>query len=612
MECSQLFSLLCRLNGRHRQRYLSIFLLLILLFLAICNEIAIYNIGLITGDYYRILNDRDEKAFLSQTIKSLALIVAISLLKGIKEYISSSLYVHWRDNITSHLHHKYFQNYSYYHLNVSNITENKCKNAIGCDNVDQRITQDVDKMTNNLSTIIPELIVSPFIIAFYSYQCYLVNGLVGPVGCIVFFLLSTLMNKFLVQHVSRYVYEQERCEGDFRFQHLRIRNYAESIAFLSGERMEHLKCAQFQAKLIKTQRSLILRQLWLKCSIYLADYAGSILSFISLSIPLFAGAYDNLKPSDLSKLISENAFFTMYLINCFTRLIDLSTSISIFLGTSNRICELYSKFVRFDQLVDVDICPCIERQESYQDLGIDSNSLNHNTPIEDDIYFDCNDVVINAPKQIDQPPRTIIKGLNFQIFSGKNVLITGPSGIGKTSLIRAMKGIWPLAAGKITRKVLMDNPNAIIFLPQKPVLTTGSLAEQIVYPRLYRKENYQHDSSFYERVLHLMRFLNLEQSILQRINYDIYIDTNLNWIDQLSGGEVQRLNLARILYHKPIVVIMDESTSALPIDMEKKIMDEFINNNITIISCGHRSSLKSFHQLELRLVALGEYKLIQL
>lgn len=75
MECSQLFSLLCRLNGRHRQRYLSIFLLLILLFLAICNEIAIYNIGLITGDYYRILNDRDEKAFLSQTIKSLALIV---------------------------------------------------------------------------------------------------------------------------------------------------------------------------------------------------------------------------------------------------------------------------------------------------------------------------------------------------------------------------------------------------------------------------------------------------------------------------------------------------------------------------------------------------------
>ena len=153
-------------------------------------------------------------------------------MKGIKEYISSSLYVHWRDNITSHLHHKYFQNYSYYHLNVSNITENKCKNAIGCDNVDQRITQDVDKMTNNLRTIIPELIVSPFIIAFYSYQCYLVNGLVGPVGCIVFFLLSTLMNKFLVQHVSRYVYEQERCEGDFRFQHLRIRNYAESIAFL--------------------------------------------------------------------------------------------------------------------------------------------------------------------------------------------------------------------------------------------------------------------------------------------------------------------------------------------------------------------------------------------
>lgn len=186
-------------------------------------------------------------------------ISAISLLKSFKEYVASLLYVKWRAQLTGDLQDNYFLNLAFYRLNVLHITNQQTASLLASpsdrtvsnDNVDQRITQDVDKMTVSLSVMVPEIMVSPFIIGksldvrcniptdtppffavFYSYRCYGVSGLVGPVGCVTFFLLSTLINKWLITQVSRLVYAQERCEGDFRFQHLRIRNNAESIALL--------------------------------------------------------------------------------------------------------------------------------------------------------------------------------------------------------------------------------------------------------------------------------------------------------------------------------------------------------------------------------------------
>lgn len=86
------------------------------------------------------------------------------------------------------------------------------------------------------------------------------------------------------------------------------------------------------------------------------------------------------------------------------------------------------------------------------------------------------------------------------------------------------------------------------------------------------------------------------------MNGDIYLDPNINWIDQLSPGEVQRLNLARVLYHKPMVAFLDESTTAVPESMEERIISEITaTNGTTIITCGHRQSLKKYHKFELQI-----------
>ena len=236
--------------------------------------------------------------------------------------------------------------------------------------------------------------------------------------------------------------------------------------------MEKVKCNHFLTRLISTQRSLIVHQLGLKCSIYLCDYAGSILSFIAISIPLFAGIYDNLTPSQLSKLISENTFFTMYLINCFTRLIDLATFFSIFLGTAGRITELYQWFAHNNHQPDSVNAFNGNSGEFYQNAML----LSEDNDINEEVYFDCSDVSIYTPDDVIQQ-RAIIKDLSFQIRPRQNLIITGASGVGKSSLIRVLKQIWPHTGGTIKRNLLLDNPNSVMFIPPKPVLTTGSLAE---------------------------------------------------------------------------------------------------------------------------------------
>ncbi len=430
-------------------------LLTFLLLLAILQEIAIYNVGMITGAYYKILGEKNKHQFWVQTIQSSLLIIALALIKSFKEYVASTIYIEWRQKLTKKIHSLYFMGLSYYRLNVIKTEK---------DNLDQRITQDVEKMCQHLSLVLPDLIVSPFTIAFYTYRSYATIGYIGPTGCVAFFVISTIINKSLMSPIVNLVYSQEKCEGNFRYQHLHVRNNAESIAFLNGDNFEYDKSEKTLEKLISVQENLILKELYLKSSVYLFDYFGSIISFIILSFPLFAGSYDSLSATDLSQLISQNAFVSIYLINCFTRLIDTSVQFTTIGGTTHRISEL------------IEILSCkrhpLERNAStFSALKLRndySQGIN-----ESRIYFKLTNVGIKVP----QTDRRLISKLNFQVSKGSNLLISGASGTCKTSILRVLKGIWDESSGTVERFIPVEDSNVVFFLPQKPVMTTGCLLE---------------------------------------------------------------------------------------------------------------------------------------
>ncbi|XP_055957277.1 lysosomal cobalamin transporter ABCD4-like [Patella vulgata] len=306
---------------------LAVILCVFLLMLSLLEQVIIYYIGLIPSKYYKVLGTKDEEGFKNQTIIAVLLILAEAFIKSSILYVAGVLYIACRGNLSKALHALYFKDTLYYQINNIDKT---------IDNPDQRITQDVDKLCNQFSLVLIRLIISPFLIGYYIYQAAKSTGYLGPVSVFVFFIVATVINKFLMSPVVRYFYYQEQKEGDFRFKHMQLRVNAESAAFYRCGTIEEKKTNEKLQSLLSVQHKLIQREYLLNFSIKAADYLGSILSYVAIAVPIFVGTYDGIKPADLSALISKNAFVTIYLISCFTTLIDLSTKLTDVAGAAHR------------------------------------------------------------------------------------------------------------------------------------------------------------------------------------------------------------------------------------------------------------------------------------
>uniref|UniRef100_A0A8C0RQB8 ATP binding cassette subfamily D member 4 n=1 Tax=Canis lupus familiaris TaxID=9615 RepID=A0A8C0RQB8_CANLF len=136
---------------------------LTLLFVALLEQLVIYQVGLIPSQYYGVLGNKDLDGFKTLTFLAVMLIVLNSMLKSFDQFTCNLLYVSWRKDLTEHLHHLYFQGRVYYTLNVLRDD---------VDNPDQRISQDVERFCRQLSSMASKLIISPFTLIYYTYQCF--------------------------------------------------------------------------------------------------------------------------------------------------------------------------------------------------------------------------------------------------------------------------------------------------------------------------------------------------------------------------------------------------------------------------------------------------------
>uniref|UniRef100_A0A8C6MDY7 ATP-binding cassette, sub-family D (ALD), member 3a n=1 Tax=Nothobranchius furzeri TaxID=105023 RepID=A0A8C6MDY7_NOTFU len=192
----------------------------------------------------------------------------------------------------------------------------------------------------------------------------------------------------------------------------------------------------------------------------------------------------------------------------------------------------------------------------------------------------------------------LIKDLTFEVRSGTNVLVCGPNGCGKSSLFRVLGELWPLFGGCLTK----PERGKLFYVPQRPYMTLGSLRDQVIYPDTVEE---QRRKGISDQVL--KEYLDNVQlgHILDR---EGSWDSIQDWMDVLSGGEKQRMAMARLFYHKPQFAILDECTSAVSVDVEDYIYSHCRTVGITLFTVSHRKSLWKHHEFYLHMDGRGNYE----
>jgi putative ATP-binding cassette transporter len=179
----------------------------------------------------------------------------------------------------------------------------------------------------------------------------------------------------------------------------------------------------------------------------------------------------------------------------------------------------------------------------------------------------------------------VVDDTDVVVKKGERVLVAGASGSGKSTLVRAISGLWPWGGGEI----LIQRDSRLFLLPQRPYVPTGTLRRAIAYPGA--AEDWDLDTI---------------RGALERVGLGHLkdrVEEEAPWDQTLSGGEKQRLTVARVLLHRPDIIVLDEATAALDPKSQDQLMKMLSEEmeGLTILSVGHRPELEQFHSRKLTL-----------
>lgn len=500
------------------------------------------------------ISNRNKDIYLSTLLTFLLTILSAIPVGVVYRYCEERFALLWRRWMTGHLIKKYFFRRSYYSLRANEQL----------DNPDQRIAEDVRNFT--ATTLSLGLIILNSVITLVSFMgvLYSISGELVLV-LLAYVVIGTLLTFVIGRRLVDINYLQFQNEANLRYGLVRVRDNAESIAFFRGEPRERLDLMQKLTAVINNTLNLIS---WNR---NLAFFTSGY-NYIALIVPLAIVAPKYINGEIEFGVIAQSMGAFAQVLAALSLIITQFERLSAYTAGVKRISGLWDALNSDDQAEDDDPEISIEEGKS---LVLKS-------------------LTIRPPKC----ERELVKELSFDLPKGAGIMIMGPSGSGKSSILRTIAGLWHSGDGIIQRPQLKK----MIFLPQRPYLLSGSLKANMLYPN---RADTEIDQRLLEEVISEVQL----SDILKRV--DNKFDAELDWTNVLSLGEQQRLSFARLVLYKPDLAFLDESTSALDEENEKLLYQFLKSMKCSYVSVGHRSTLKKFHNYLLLLDGNGGWTVEQ-
>nr|WP_244095794.1 ABC transporter ATP-binding protein/permease [Rhodoferax ferrireducens] len=517
--------------------------------------------------FYDALQDKNATVFWTQLGRFTYLAFAFIVMAVYKFYLTQLLELRWRAWMTGHYLQRWLANHAFYKLELNRFTLQANGDARNPDNPDQRIQEDINLFTSYTISLTMGLLNAVVTLASFvgilwglsgGFAFSFNGGAYNIPGFMVWMaVLYCAAGSILTHYIGRpqikLNFQQQRVEADFRHHMVRVREYSESIALDRGEAVERVQLDARFSRVLGNYLALIKAQKNLVWFTSFFGQAALVFPFVVAAPRFFSGAIQ------LGELMQISSAFGQ-VQGSLSWFVDSYSSLASWRATTDRLTSFEASF----------------RALASVDTALSAT---------DSVALDAHDLTVALPDGA-----VLLAGAVLHAKPGDSVLLQGPSGSGKSTLFRTLAGIWPFASGSVSR------PAQAMFIPQRPYFPNGALRDALAYPETPARYS---DAELRQALTDALLPQMAEQ-----------LDQADAWSQKLSGGEQQRLAIARVLLKKPKWVFADEATSALDEASENKIYKRLValvqSAQGAIVSIAHRPTVATFHTQHWTLEKLPE------